>query len=71
MLEMDKIIFHSIAFVPDKKSIYVFSKQISSINCGEKTRNKTAAEEKPKLAGYLAMVQIAIEPTTISSPGHT
>ena len=37
----------------------------------EKTRLKTAPGEKPKLAKYLVMVQVSVEPTTIESHGHT
>ena len=37
----------------------------------EKTRHKTAAGEKPKLAEYLVMVQLAVRRTTVASHGHT
>ena len=37
----------------------------------EKTRHKTPAGEKPKLAKYLVMVQVSVMPSTIESHGHT
>ena len=71
ILEMDAVIYHSMAWGEDGASMYVLSKQRASQNHDEKTRNKTKAGEKPNFAEYLVMVQIAIRPTTDRSNGHT
>ena len=51
--------------------MYVVSKQRASQVRDEKTRNQTAFGEKPKLAEYLVMMQLMVEPTTMESHGHT
>ena len=50
VLEMEKVVYHVIAWLADHKSIYILSKQQASQVRDEKTRNKTAVGEKPKLA---------------------
>ncbi|KAL3768178.1 hypothetical protein ACHAWO_006548, partial [Cyclotella atomus] len=71
VLEMDQIIYHANARSEDGKSLYVISKQRASMRTDEKTRKKTATGEKPKLKEYLVMMQIAIQPTTDVTRGHT
>ena len=51
--------------------MFIISKQRASQVRDEKTRNKTAPGEKPKLAEYLVMIQLLVQPTTIESHGHT
>jgi hypothetical protein len=71
VLEMDRILYHSIAWAPDGKSIYIVSKQRASMCTDDKTRKKTATGEKGKFKEYLVMLQVAIEQTTDTSHGHT
>ena len=71
VLDMDEVIHHSMAWGNDGASIYVISKQRTSQNHDEKTRNKTKPGEKPKFREYLVIVQIAMTPTTDLSRGHT
>ena len=42
VIEMDKILYHALAWSEDRKSIYIISKQRASQVRDEKTRNKTA-----------------------------
>ena len=70
VLEMKEIIYHAIAWLDDRKSIYVVSTQRASTRIDEKTRNKTAVGEGLKLAEDFVMVQISVRPTTDASHGH-
>ena len=71
VLEMDDILYHAVAHSEDNKSIYIVSKQRASQVRDENTRNKTGIGEKPKLAEYLVMMQLLVQPTTFKSHGHT
>lgn len=56
VLERDNVLYHANAWSEDRKSIYIVSKQVASMVRDQKTRHKTPAGEKPKLAEYLVMV---------------
>ena len=71
VLKMDKIVYHAVAHSTDNKSIYIVLKQRASQVRDENTLNKTDVGEKPKLAMYLVMMQLLVEPTTVESHGHT
>ena len=55
MLETDGLLYHVISTTGDGTSILIVSKQRSSQNHDDKTRNKTKHGEKPKFTEYLVM----------------
>ena len=71
VLEMEKVIYHAMAWSDDGNSIYIISKQRASMKHDEATRNKTDPGERPNFAEYLVMVQISVKTTTDSTHGHT
>ncbi|KAL7537783.1 hypothetical protein ACHAXR_008074 [Thalassiosira sp. AJA248-18] len=71
VLETDAVLYHAVAWAPDRKSFYIISKQRASQNRDEKTRHNTAVGEKPKLIEYLVMAQLWVVPTTADPEGHT
>ena len=57
VLEMDEIIHHAYAWSPDKKSIYIISKQRASQAHNEKAHKLTAGGEKPLLKECFVMAR--------------
>ena len=50
VLEKDTVLYHANAWSEDRKSIYIVLKQVASMVRDEKTRQKTPAGKKSKLA---------------------
>ena len=71
VLEMNTVLYHTNACAEDSHSIYIFLKQQASTVRNEKTHSETVMGEKPKLAEYLVMLQVSVNPTTIELHGHT
>jgi hypothetical protein len=67
-LQANTLLYHAMAWAPDKKSIYLISKQRASQARDEKTSTPT---EKDNFEEYLTMAQVSVDPTTIESHGHS
>jgi hypothetical protein len=62
VLQYDEVVYHAFAWGPEKKSIYILSKQVAS----QKHDDKTGKPEE-----YFVMAHISVRETTEQSHGHT